>query len=111
MTKQPTGKNFVMIEWGDAYGTADTEQREDEISHEAAHFISWGWLIRSNEKGVTIAAEWSPSGNTYRSVMFIPRGMIDSEKIVSKPTRPIRQRKKRIPQPVTTGAIREGGSE
>lgn len=72
-------KPYVMVTWGDAYGTADTEQREDEISHEPAVFQSYGWRLRSDPKGITLASEWSPKNNSYRGVMFIPRGMVIDE--------------------------------
>lgn len=88
-------KPFTLVVWDDAYGSADQEQREDEISHEPARFQSYGWAIRSNEKGVTLAAEYSPKANSYRAVMFIPRPMILDEQVLSLARKP--KRRDRVP--------------
>lgn len=72
-------KPFIMVTWGDAYGSVEVEQREDEISHEPAVYQLYGWLLRSNEKGITVAAEWNSKSNAWRGISFVPRGMVIEE--------------------------------
>lgn len=106
MTTQKEGvglKNypFVLVIWEDANGDATEEYEEKDIlgKHEAAVFWSWGWKVIDTDKGLTLFNEYLPKGNTYRSRMFIPRGMI--QKVVTLTVS--KKREKRQP-PMTISA-------
>lgn len=72
------GKQFVLVIWDDAY-TSDDEVEEHAIEHRASRVHSYGWILRSDEVGVTVAAEWGPEDGKYRAVTFVPRSMVVSE--------------------------------
>ena len=80
MTKAP--KPLVCVIWDDAHGEATGDYSEAEIErdyHAAVRYYSYGMLVRDDEKGVTIASEWSENaGISYRGLSFIPRGMVVS---------------------------------
>lgn len=80
MSQHPS-KPFAMVVWDDAHGTSSDQFTEDEIQkkHKGARFQSYGWLIRSDEIGVTLVCEWEPAEKSYRAQMFIPRGMVVEE--------------------------------
>lgn len=69
-------KPFVQISWNDAHCiSGTTELSEHEIHHRPALYIVYGFVLRQDEVGITIANEVSEDGN-YRSINFIPAGMI-----------------------------------
>lgn len=80
MTAHPK-KPFALIVWEDAHGTSSDQFTEDELlqTHKGAVYQSYGWVIRSNEIGVTLVSEWEPAERKYRAQMFIPRGMVREE--------------------------------
>jgi hypothetical protein len=75
-------KPFAVIIWGDAHGDATEEVKEDDIDkkHKPSVFYSYGWVLRSNPTGVSLAAEWCPEDKSYRATMFVPRPMIIEER-------------------------------
>lgn len=84
-------KKFALVIWEDANGNATSEYAEDDMpgQHRPAVYHSWGWVVISNERGVTLVNEWCPKDESYRSRMFLPRGMILEETVlnVSRPRR------------------------
>ena len=66
---------FAILVWDDAF-VANGEVTAEEISHHPVRFYSAGWVLREDEHGVSIAAEWSPDQSNFRGVTFVPRGMI-----------------------------------
>ena len=93
-------KRPAVVAWLDAHATLDEMSEQDIIgAHRPAHIETVGYIVRSDETGVSIAGEWLPAANggdeTYRSVTFVPRGMVIEE-------RPARRRKK-APSPEVTG--------
>lgn len=72
-------KPFGVIVWDDAHGASNEEYRESDIPHAAAPYQTYGWIVRSDSKGITIAAEWNKEDKTFRSTTFIPRPMVREE--------------------------------
>lgn len=71
-------KQFVSIVWNDCHCVSGTtELAEHEIPHSPAVYTAYGFVLRTDEVGITIATEVSEQG-TYRSINFIPREMIKS---------------------------------
>lgn len=96
---------FAVIAWDDAHGDASVEIAVEELDahHKGARYQSYGWLLRSDDKGVSLAPEWSCSDGKYRDVMFIPRGMILEEQLLIL-TPPRKSRGSRAPK-VTQQAV------
>jgi len=80
MADKVTLKNrpFVLVVWEDANGNATSEYAEEDLpgTHRASIFYSWGWKMLDDDRGITLVNEWYPKEESYRSRMFIPRGMI-----------------------------------
>jgi hypothetical protein len=68
-------KLFVAVRWADAHGNATGEFAEHEIPHAPAYYTVYGFCLRRDETGITIANEYSDN-NTYRGTTFVPAGMI-----------------------------------
>mgnify|MGYP001561849402 CR=1 FL=1 len=83
-------KPYAVVVWDDAHGS-DDEKTDETIDHEPTKVQSYGWVIRSDAKGVTLAAEYFPATNSYRSLTFIPRGMVSEEspRNLSRPRRKV----------------------
>jgi hypothetical protein len=80
-------KALVVVKWSDAHGNTLSAFSEHEIPHAAVEVQSVGWLLRDDEKGVSIAAEYCGDA-TWRGVSFVPRGMIlDVKPVVRTRTR------------------------
>lgn len=82
-------KDFAVVVWMDATGTLD-ETTPRDIKHKPDPIYSYGFVLRSDEAGISLAHEWMLDDD-YRTVTFIPRGMV-KEEIVLKLT------KKRAPK-------------
>lgn len=78
-------KKFALVIWEDANGNATSEYTDADMPglHKAAVYHSWGWVVISDERGVSLVNEWCPKDESYRSRMFIPRGMIREEVALS----------------------------
>lgn len=68
--------------WRDAHGRSE-EVAEKDIKHEAEIYRTYGWIIKSDEVGVSIAPEWNINSNTWRDVTFVDRPMVVSEQLLS----------------------------
>lgn len=75
-------KPFGVVAWDDAWASGE-EVPEDELVHGPMRFQIYGWIVRSDEKGVTIASEWRPHDGKWRDRSFIPRGMVVEELVLS----------------------------
>lgn len=81
--------DIVCIQWHDAHTLGNEEIAPADID-EQAHFpyltYSCGYLIKSDEVGITLATDVqiAPDGaKMLRNVHFIPRGMVASETTVT----------------------------
>ncbi len=83
--KHPAGRSFGVVAWGDAHSTED-EVKDTEIRHDAWPVLTYGWILRSDDKGVTLAGEWL-EGETWRSRTFIPRAMVRDEVVLRLSTK------------------------
>ena len=80
-----------MVIWGDAhYNTGEFEP--SEIYHEPWGYTTVGILVRSDEKGVTVASDIGQDGRV-RTTNFIPRAIIIHEYSLG-PLKPRKNRKK-----------------
>ena len=74
-------KRQSLVIWNDAHANLDEVSESDILAAHRPHVIhTYGYVVRSDDTGVSIAGEWLPAGNgadeTYRSVTFVPRGMV-----------------------------------
>jgi hypothetical protein len=97
--KNASRKNGHVVTWNDAHADLD-EVNLDEVraGHHPTIIRTTGYIILSDEAGVSIAGEHIPNNqggdDTFRSVSFIPRGMVISEQSFSMiTTRKKRERK------------------
>jgi len=67
---------FVMVVWNDANVGGDDAVSLDtvHIYHEATVVHTIGWVLKENEKGISIVTEYYD--DTFRGRTFIPRPMI-----------------------------------
>lgn len=77
---KPENKEFVALTWRDPHG------RSDGISvHEMPHcpiiVTTYGWLMRQDDAGISIAAEWC-SDQTMRQYTFVLASLIDSIEVI-----------------------------
>ena len=91
-----TKPQVVALRWLDAHGTATNVYEIHELPHEALEIVTFGLLLRDDEKGVSIAAEDCGSG-CYRGITFVPRVLI----VECKPVRPVRRKRERSEVPTT----------
>lgn len=92
-------KQFALVVWDDAF-TSDDEVEEHSIDHTPSRVNSYGWILRSDNIGITIAAEWGVDDGKYRIVTFVPRAMVVEEI-------PLTFTKKRRTTPKAEGAALE----
>lgn len=88
------GRPFGRVVWNDAHTSTD-QYTELDIDHKPAEVHTYGYILRSDDVGVTVASEWM--GDGYRNVTFVPRGMVIREELL----RLARMKKKDAPPPTT----------
>jgi hypothetical protein len=76
-------KRLSVVIWDDAHSTID-ELDADGIraGHRPNTVHTYGYIVVSDEKGVSIAGEWLPATqgeDTYRNITFILRSMVRQE--------------------------------
>lgn len=83
----------MVVEWIDAH-TTELDELTPEMITDSLHFgyptTSIGHLVRSDEKGVSLATDVQTGKDGaihYRCAHFIPRGMVVKEKVI-KPDPP-----------------------
>jgi hypothetical protein len=76
----PVKRPVAVVVWDDARGSATSTFTEKDIPHEPLVMTTMGWLLRDDEKGISVAMEkYSEDGETcWRGHSFIPREMIRS---------------------------------
>ena len=84
---------LACVIWDDAHGSTVSFD-EIEMEHKPYRFTSVGFLVRSNEIGVSLAGEIGEDGR-YRDHEFIPRPMVVKEWIIG-PLRAPRPRKSKL---------------
>jgi hypothetical protein len=72
--------SIVVVEWNDACEYEDLDNTS-KIAHKPLVVISTGFLLKTDESGVSLCADYSPAENTYRGQVFIPRAMVIREEI------------------------------
>lgn len=86
-------KPFVFVHWHDAHGShGDTtaSYSEDDLPHESKLMVTAGWLVKDDDKGITLFGEWccdDDDETPWRSRTFIPRGMVVSVSPAPSPRR------------------------
>lgn len=73
-------RQVVVVVWDDAHGSEHREVTEDDFPHRPIIMTTLGWLLRDDEKGVSLAHEHAADTDStcYRGHSFIPRGMVRS---------------------------------
>lgn len=76
-TKRPK-LPFALVEWDDPHSPDATDVvsvKDLKDIHGAIGCISVGWILRSDDTGITLAAEYC-GDDDYRSVTFITRAAV-----------------------------------
>jgi hypothetical protein len=68
-------KPFVAVRWADAHTSGSTEYAEHELPHRAAHYTTYGFLMREDAEGLSLIGEHSDE-HGYRSHNFIPAVLV-----------------------------------
>jgi len=89
-------RELVCIIWDDAHHSMDeyTDQEIERDIHKPARLVLFGLLVKSDEKGVTLAMEETAEGTSLRHVFFVPRAMVVEEVLLGKPKRKVERKKK-----------------
>jgi len=103
---RPTTERFVEVVWTDAYADKPTKAfTVAEVTHDDKDnlpVITRGWLLRSDEKGVSLAAEvyWNTDDGqwNYRGKTFILKSMVNT--IADWPL--VKAKRQRKPKPTLT---------
>ncbi len=69
---------IVFIKWNDAVLRSELNDSAT-VAHEPVQLHSVGFLLKSDEIGVSFCTDYDPAGDTMREQSFIPRGMIVEE--------------------------------
>ena len=81
--KPNTDKPLVIVTWRDAKGMGNNAYNEHDIPHGPTIIHTLGWLLKSDDIGVSLASENCTDGE-WRSYTFIPRELIEATKYVTK---------------------------
>lgn len=81
---------LACVIWDDAHGS-DGTLAEHEIEHKAYQFTAVGFLVKSDDVGVSLAFEMGED-NRFRDVSFIPRKMVIEEWVIG----PLRKPRKKV---------------
>lgn len=79
---------FVVVLWNDAWidATEPVTLVDVEAKHKPLLVKTFGWLLKENEVGITLASERymdSSEHDVFRAATFIPKAMIQSVTPVS----------------------------
>lgn len=86
---------LICVVWDDAHGDSVMFDEHD-VQHKPYRFTSVGFLVRSDEVGISIAGEIGEDGR-LRDHAFIPRAMVVTEWLIGPLRQPRRQRSKDVP--------------
>jgi hypothetical protein len=84
-------KPLVIVRWKDAHGSATASYSEHAFPHEPKVMNTVGWLLRDDEIGVSVVAEYCEDRDDetpFRGLTFVPRGMVVEVGYVVKPRKP-----------------------
>lgn len=83
---------LVQVIWDDAHADASESLTRDDVllKHRAAVFQTVGWLLREDEKGISVANErcMDEGDEVYRGRTFVPKSLIRSIVPLIKPRKP-----------------------
>ncbi len=82
---------IIGVTWNDAHGSDGTISAH-EVDHKPYVYTTVGYLVKSDDAGVSLAHEKSEDGK-FRQVTFVPRVMVVKEFPIS----PAKQRRKKEP--------------
>lgn len=75
---KPSGKPFVAVTWRDPHGTGKTSCLfEHELPHSCILITTYGWLMRQDDKGVSLVGEIIGDAS-MRDYTFVPAELIDT---------------------------------
>lgn len=80
------GSELYACVWKDAHGSTGTIEAH-EVDHKAYVYTTIGYLVRTDEIGVSIAFERGEDGR-FRDVTFVPREIVIEEFSLGKLKRP-----------------------
>lgn len=83
---------IIGVEWEDAHGSDGTISAH-EIDHRPYVFTTVGFLVRSDEVGVSVASEQGQDGK-FRDITFVPRKMVLREFAIDP--KPKKKKEKKI---------------
>lgn len=91
-----TAPILICVIWDDAHGSSELFD-VNEMEHKPYRFTNVGFLVKSDEVGISLAGEIGEDGR-YRDHVFIPRAMVVNEWIIG----PLRKPRKKKEQSVVT---------
>lgn len=65
---------LVIVEWGDAWGSAGWRDIQD--NHCAEPVVSVGWMVQNDAKGITLLTSVAHKNGSAVGTSFIPKGMV-----------------------------------
>lgn len=82
----PTTLPLVAVVWNDAHASSAEliDQASIVESHKPKEVITLGWLMREDEAGVSVCAEYVAELG-YRGHTFVPRSLVKQIIILKKP--------------------------
>lgn len=83
--------SLACVVWNDAHGDS-TMFDEHDVDHKPYRFTSVGFLVRSDDVGVSLAGEVGEDGR-FRDHVFIPRAMVVQEWTIGPLRKPRKPRK------------------
>ncbi len=84
---------LACVVWDDAHGDSVMFDRND-VDHKPYRFTDVGFLVRTDEVGVSLAGEIGEDGR-FRDHVFIPRAMVIEEYSLGELKKP-RKRKQKV---------------
>lgn len=87
MLKPEGDKQFVAVTWRDAHGTGKTASfSEHELPHAPARVTTYGWLMRQDDKGLSIVGEIFSDGS-MRDYTFIMTEVLEGIEVIRMPAK------------------------
>jgi hypothetical protein len=84
---------LVRVRWNDAHAGGHEQYDVASVPHAPLVIETFGWLLRDDDAGVSVASEYLPETSNYRSYTFIPRGMVVEVKDIAPVRRAARKAK------------------
>ena len=87
---------LTCVVWDDAHGN-QSMFNEHDVEHKAYRFTSIGFLVRSDDVGISLAREIGEDG-AFRDHEFIPRVLVVSEWELGPLRKPRVRRQSQVPE-------------